>query len=78
MRSEQVMIIEGKEKGGNTATREFFDVLNADFERLYASSQRTSPHVPRFARPVSNIEEKMILISYMPQLPEWQLQDMGL
>ena len=60
MRSEQVMIIEGKEKGGNTATREFFDVLNADFERLYASAQRTSPHVPRFTRPVANIEEKMI------------------
>ncbi|MDO9102322.1 MAG: hypothetical protein Q7U50_08715 [Candidatus Nitrotoga sp.] len=32
MRSEQVMILEGKEKGGNTATKEFFDVLNADFE----------------------------------------------
>jgi hypothetical protein len=60
MRTEQVMIIEGKEKGGNTATKEFFDVLNADFERRYAGAQRTSPHAPRFARPVANIEGKMI------------------
>ncbi|MFZ1548219.1 MAG: hypothetical protein WAT12_14160 [Candidatus Nitrotoga sp.] len=60
MRSDQVMILEGEEKGGNTATTEFFDVLNADFERLYASAQRTSPHVPWFTRPVANIEEKMI------------------
>ncbi|MEQ1741089.1 MAG: hypothetical protein ABL869_01110 [Candidatus Nitrotoga sp.] len=54
------MILEGKEKGGNTATREFFDVFNADFKRLYAGAQRTSPHVPRLARPEANIEEKMI------------------
>ena len=44
MRSEQVMIIEGKEKGGNTATREFFDVLSADFERLDAETQALNEH----------------------------------
>jgi hypothetical protein len=36
MRSGQIMILEGEEKGGNTATEEFFDVLSADFERLDA------------------------------------------
>ena len=54
------MILEGKEKSGNTATKEFFDVLNAYFQHRYTGAQRTSPHVPRFARPVANIEEKMI------------------
>ena len=44
MRSEQVMIIEGKEKGGNTATREFFDVLNADFERRNTYTLVLSEH----------------------------------
>ena len=44
MRSEQVMIIEGKEKGGNTATEEFFDVLSADFERLSAETQALNEH----------------------------------
>lgn len=38
MRSGQIMIVEGEEKGGNTATDEFFDVLCADFERLDAES----------------------------------------
>jgi len=36
MRSGQIMILEGEEKGGNTATEEFSDVLSADFERLDA------------------------------------------
>ena len=39
MRSGQVMILEGEEKGGSTATDEFFDVLSADFERLDAETQ---------------------------------------
>ena len=38
MRSGQVMILEGEEKGGSTATDEFFDVLSADFERLDAET----------------------------------------
>ncbi|MFZ2541601.1 MAG: hypothetical protein WAW75_07475 [Gallionella sp.] len=39
MRSGQIIILEGEEKGGSTATEEFFDVLNADFERLDAETQ---------------------------------------
>ena len=46
MRSEQVMIIEGKEKGGNTTTREFFDVLtpisNA-YTQVLSELHRTFP-----------------------------------
>lgn len=38
MFSGQVMILEGEEKGGNTATDDFFDVLSADFERLDAET----------------------------------------
>lgn len=38
MRSGQIMILEGEEKGGNTATEKFFDVLSADFERLDAET----------------------------------------
>ena len=38
MRSGQIMILEGEEKGGNTATDGFFDVLSADFERLDAET----------------------------------------
>ena len=44
MRSGQVMIFEGEEKGGNTATEEFFDVLSADFERLNAETQSLNEH----------------------------------
>ena len=44
MRSGQVMILEGEEKGGNTATEEFFDVLSADFERLDAETQTLNEH----------------------------------
>ncbi|MDP2762743.1 MAG: hypothetical protein Q8O64_20475 [Sideroxyarcus sp.] len=38
------MILEGEEKGGNTATDEFFDVLSADFERLDAETQALNEH----------------------------------
>ena len=44
MRSGQVMILEGEEKGGNTATEKFFDVLSADFERLDAETQALNEH----------------------------------
>jgi len=44
MRSGQVMILEGEEKGGNTATEEFFDVLSTDFERLDAETQALNEH----------------------------------
>ncbi len=44
MRSGQVMILEGEEKGGNTATDEFFDALSADFERLDAETQALNEH----------------------------------
>ena len=44
MSSGQVMILEGEEKGGNTATDEFFDVLSADFERLDAETQALNEH----------------------------------
>jgi len=44
MRSGQVMILEGEEKGGSTATDEFFDVLSADFERLNAETQALNEH----------------------------------
>ena len=44
MRSGQVMILEGEEKGGNTATEEFFDVLSADFERLDAETLSLNEH----------------------------------
>jgi len=48
MRSGQIMILEGEEKGGNTATEEFFDVLSADFERLDAETQALNEHHRRF------------------------------
>ena len=44
MRSGQVMILEGEEKGGSTATDEFFDVLNADFEHLDAETLALNEH----------------------------------
>ncbi len=44
MRSGQVMILEGEEKGGSTATDEFFDVLSADFERLDAETLELNEH----------------------------------
>lgn len=44
MRSGQVMILEGEEKGGNTATNEFFDVLSADFEHLEAETLAINKH----------------------------------
>ena len=44
IRSGQVMILEGEEKGGNTATEEFFDVLSADFERLDAETLALNKH----------------------------------
>ena len=44
MRSGQVMILEGEEKGGSSATDEFFDVLSADFERLDAETQALNEH----------------------------------
>lgn len=44
MRSGQVMILEGEEKGGNTATEEFFDVLSTDFERLDAETLALNEH----------------------------------
>ena len=44
MRSGQIMILEGEEKGGNTATEEFFDVLSADFECLDAETQALNEH----------------------------------
>jgi predicted O-methyltransferase YrrM len=44
MYSGQVMILEGEEKGGSTATEEFFDVLSADFERLDAETLALNKH----------------------------------
>ena len=44
MRPGQVMILEGEEKGGSTATDEFFDVLSADFERLDAETLALNEH----------------------------------
>jgi predicted O-methyltransferase YrrM len=44
MCSGQVMILEGEEKGGNTATDEFFDVLSADFESLDAETLALNEH----------------------------------
>ena len=44
MRSGQVMILESEEKGGSSATDEFFDVLSADFERLDAETQALNEH----------------------------------
>ena len=44
MSSGQVMILEGEEKGGNTATDEFFDVLSTDFERLDAETLALNKH----------------------------------
>ena len=40
----QVMILEGEEKGGNTATDDFFDVLSADFERLNVETLALNEH----------------------------------
>lgn len=48
MRPGQVMILEGEDKGGNTATDEFFDVLSTDFERLNAETQALNEHHRRF------------------------------
>jgi len=44
MSSEQVMILEGEVKGGNTATDDFFDVLSADFECLDAETLALNEH----------------------------------
>ncbi len=44
MRSGQVIILEGEEKGGNTATDAFFDVLSADFERLETETLALNEH----------------------------------
>lgn len=44
MRSGQVMILEGEEKGGSTATDEFFDELSADFERIDAETLAINEH----------------------------------
>ena len=44
MCSGQVMILEGEEKGGSTATDEFFDVLSTDFERLDAETLALNEH----------------------------------
>jgi hypothetical protein len=44
MSSGQVMILEGEDKGGNTATDEFFDVLSADFERLDPDTLALNEH----------------------------------
>jgi predicted O-methyltransferase YrrM len=44
MRSGQIMILEGEEKGGNTATEKFFDVLSADYERLDAETLALNEH----------------------------------
>ena len=44
MRSGQIMILEGEEKGGSTATDAFFDVLSADFERLDAETLALNEH----------------------------------
>jgi hypothetical protein len=38
------MILEGEEKGGNTATEEFFDMLSADFECLDAETLALNEH----------------------------------
>ena len=38
------MILEGEEKGGSSATDEFFDVLSAGFERLDAETQALNEH----------------------------------
>ena len=40
----QIMILEGEEKGGSTATDEFFDVLSADFESLDAETLALNEH----------------------------------
>lgn len=44
MRSGQVMIFEGEEQGGSTATEEFFDVLGAGFKRLDAETLALNEH----------------------------------
>ncbi len=44
MRSGQVMILEGEEKGGSTATDEFFDVLSANFECLGTETLALNEH----------------------------------
>ncbi len=44
MQSGQVMFLEGEEKGGNTATEEFFDVLSTDFEDLDAETLALNEH----------------------------------
>ena len=43
------MILEGEEKGGSTATDEFFDVLSADFERLDVEALALNKHSRAFA-----------------------------
>ncbi len=49
MCSGQVMILEGEEKGGCTATDEFFDVLSADFELLDVEALALNEHFRAFA-----------------------------
>ena len=43
------MILEGEEKGGNTATEEFFGVLSADFEPLDIETLALNEHFRTFA-----------------------------
>ena len=43
------MILEGEEKGGCTATDEFFDVLSADFEPLDIETLALNEHFRTFA-----------------------------
>ncbi|MBX9849768.1 MAG: hypothetical protein K2X64_10780 [Rhodocyclaceae bacterium] len=49
MRPRQVMIFEGEEKGGSTATDEFFDVLSADFELLDVETLTLNEHHRTYA-----------------------------
>ena len=49
MCSGHVMILEGEEKGGCTATDEFFDVLSADFEFLDIETLTLDEHFCTFA-----------------------------
>ena len=49
MCSGQVLILEGEEKGGCTATDEFFDVLSADFELLDVETLALNEHFRAFA-----------------------------
>ena len=44
MRAGQIMILEGEDKGGSTATDAFFDLLSADFERLDTETTTLNEH----------------------------------